>query len=120
MDDVGVDLKRFETVYDRDFFKRHNLGAVTYFNKETFGEDKVVRHAYCNYPNYVEGVLGPKISNEEAARQAPLSERGQQQLLKVLNGGFIFLMSLKMSSKNIYTATLTLSTCRTRSVLMIR
>ncbi len=87
MDDVGVDLKRFETVYDRDFFKRHNLGAVTYFNKETFGEDKVVRHAYCNYPNYVEGVLGPKISNEEAARQAPLSERGQQQLLKVLNGG---------------------------------
>ena len=63
--------------------------AVTYFNKEVFGEDKVVRHPYCNYPNYVEGLLGVrKLSNEEAARQAPLSaDKGKAQLLRVLNGG---------------------------------
>jgi spermidine dehydrogenase len=85
--DIGVDVDRFETAYDMDFFKRHNLGAVTYFNEKTFGEDKVVRHSYCNYPNYVEGLLGAKISNEEAAQQAPLSDRGKKQLLKVLNGG---------------------------------
>jgi spermidine dehydrogenase len=85
--DIGVDVDRFETAYDMDFFKRHNLGAVTYFNEKTFGEDKVVRHSYCNYPNYVEGLQGAKISNEEAAQQAPLSDRGKKQLLKVLNGG---------------------------------
>ena len=85
--DIGVDLERFETAYDVDFYRRNDLGAVTYFNKEVFGEDKVVRHPYCNYPNYVEGLQGTKLSHEEAARQAPLSENGKEQLLRVLNGG---------------------------------
>ena len=86
--DIGVDIERFNTAYDKDFYKRNNLGAVTYFNKEKFGEDKVVKHPYCNYPNYVEGiVMGGKLSNEEAAQQAPLSEKGKEQLLRVLNGG---------------------------------
>ena len=85
--DIGVDIERFHTAYDRGFFNRHNLGAVTYFNKGVFGEDKVVRHPYCNYPNYVEGLQGGKLSNEEAAQQAPLSKKGKEQLLRVLNGG---------------------------------
>jgi len=87
LEDIGVDLNRFKTAYDIDFFKRNDLGAVTYFNKEVFGEDKVVQHPYCNYPNYVEGLQGAKLSNEEAAQQAPLSDKGKQQLLRVLNGG---------------------------------
>jgi len=85
--ELGVDLERFETAYDRDFFKRHGLGAVTYFNEEVFGEDRLVQHPFCNYPNYVEGLMGAKLSSEEAAAQAPLSERGREQLLRVLNGG---------------------------------
>ncbi len=85
--DIGVDLDRFKTAYDVDFFKRNKLGAVTYFNKKAFGEDKVVKHPYCNYPNYVEGLQAAKLSNEEAAQQAPLSEKGKQQLLRVLKGG---------------------------------
>jgi spermidine dehydrogenase len=84
---IGVDLERFETAYDTGFFKRHGLGGVTYFNEAVFGEDKVVRHPFCNYPNYVEGLLGAKLSNEEAVRQTPLSDRGREQLLRVLNGG---------------------------------
>ena len=87
LEDIGVDLERFKTAYDIDFFKRHDLGGVTYFNEEVFGEDKVVQHPYCNYPNYVEGLQAAKLSNEEAAQQAPLSEKGRDQLLRVLNGG---------------------------------
>ena len=87
LEDIGVDLDRFKTAYDMGFFKRHDLGGVTYFNKEVFGEDKVVRHPFCSYPNYVEGLQGAKVSNEEAAQQAPLSEKGKEQLLRVLNGG---------------------------------
>jgi len=87
LEDIGVDLDRFKTAYDTGFFKRNELGGVTYFNKEVFGEDKVVQHPYCNYPNYVEGIQGARVSNAEAARQAPLSDRGKEQLLRVLNGG---------------------------------
>jgi spermidine dehydrogenase len=87
LEDIGVDVQRFETAYDIDFFKRHDLGSVTYFNEAVFGEDKIVQHPYCNYPNYIEGIQGGKLSSEEAARQAPLSDRGKEQLLRVLNGG---------------------------------
>jgi len=87
LEDIGVDLKRFETAYDMSFFRQNNLGAVTYFNEEVFGEDKVVQHPYCNYPNYIEGLQGTKLSNEDAAEQAPLSADGKKQLLRVLNGG---------------------------------
>ena len=41
--DIGVDLELFSEAYDVDFYKRHNLGASTYFNKRIFGEDKVVK-----------------------------------------------------------------------------
>ncbi len=86
--DIGVDVERFKTAYDKNFYEKNNLRAVTYFNKEIFGEDKVVKHPYCNYPNYIEGiVMGGKLSNEEAAQQAPLREKGKEQLLRVLNGG---------------------------------
>ncbi|GAH79991.1 unnamed protein product, partial [marine sediment metagenome] len=85
--DIGVDLERFKTAYDIDFFKRNNLGSVTYFNKKIFGEDKVVKHPYCNHPNYIEGLLPGKLSHEEAAQQAPLSDKGKEQLLRVLKGG---------------------------------
>ncbi len=86
--DIGIDLKRFETAYDGDFYKRNNLRAVTYFNKEIFDKDKVVKHPFCNYPNYVEGIImSGKLTNQEAAQQAPLSKKGKEQLLRVLNGG---------------------------------
>jgi spermidine dehydrogenase len=87
LDDLGVDMQRFESAYDVGFYKRHNLGAVTYFNKQTFGQDKVVKHPFCDYPGYVEGLLRPTLSYEEAVQQTPLSEKGKQQLLRVLQGG---------------------------------
>lgn len=87
LEEIGVDLDRFKTAYDMDFFKRHNLGAVTYFNKRKFGEDKVVKHPFCDYPWYLEGLKRPELSHEEAVELAPLSEKGKTQLLKVLKAG---------------------------------
>ncbi len=85
--ELGVDLDRFKTAYDYDFYKRNDLGAVTYFNKRKFGEDKVVKHPYCDYPYYVQGMQRSKLSHDEAVEQAPLSEKGKEQLLRVLQGG---------------------------------
>jgi spermidine dehydrogenase len=87
MNDLGVDMDRFKTAYDADFYKRHNLGAVTFFNKQTFGQDKVVKHPFCDYPGFVEGLLRPTLSFEAAVQQTPLSEKGKQQLLRVLKSG---------------------------------
>lgn len=86
-EDIGVDLKSLETSFDQGFYKRHNLGAVTYFNADTFGRDTLVKHPFCNYYNYIEGLPGAKVSDAAAVAQTPLSEAGKQQLLRVLNGG---------------------------------
>ena len=96
--DIGVDLDRFKTAYDFTFHKRNRLEAVTYFNNRTFGEDKIVRHPYCNYPNFVVGLPQPALSHQEAAQLAPLSDRGKEQLLRVLNGG---LHLLKVPGKDL-------------------
>ncbi len=85
--DLGIDLDRLKSAYDVDFYKRHNLRGVTYFNKRKFGVDKVVKHPFCYYQSFVQGLLRPKLSYEEAVKQTPLSEKGKEQLLRVLKGG---------------------------------
>jgi spermidine dehydrogenase len=85
--DLDIDLDLFKTAYDVDFYKRHNLGAATFFNKRIFGEDKLVMHPFCDYPGFVEGLLRSKLSDEEAVQQSPLSESGKEQLLRALKGG---------------------------------
>ena len=84
LDELGVDMEAFKSAYDRDFFKKHELGAVTYFNERYFGEDKIVRHPFCDYPGFIEGLLRPKIDINEAVEQVPLSIEGKRQLLKLL------------------------------------
>ena len=85
--DIGVDLFRFDTAFDRGFYGRHGLSATTYFNARHFGRDTVVRHPFCNYYNYIEGMPGAAVSDEQAVAAAPLSAEGKAQLLRVLKGG---------------------------------
>ena len=85
--DIGVDLSRFDTAFDRGFYGRHGLSATTYFNARHFGRDTVVRHPFCNYYNYIEGMPGAAVSDEQAVAAAPLSAEGKAQLLRVLKGG---------------------------------
>jgi spermidine dehydrogenase len=85
--DIGVDLFRFDTAFDQDFYSRHGLGATTYFNAEHFGRNTVVQHPFCNYYNYIEGLPGATLSDEQAVATAPLSAEGKTQLLRVLKGG---------------------------------
>ena len=87
MNDLGVDVDGFKSAYDVDFYQRHGLGAVSFFNKRVFGEDKVVRHPFADYPGFVEGLLRPTFSIDEAVQQTPLSERGKRQLLRVMRSG---------------------------------
>jgi spermidine dehydrogenase len=84
---IGIDLKRFDTAFDLNFFGEHGLGATTYFNEQAFGRNTLVRHPFCNYYNYIEGLPGAALPDEQAVAQTPLSERGKTQLLRVLKGG---------------------------------
>ena len=85
--DIGVDLYRFDSAFDQGFYARHGLSATTYFNAKTFGQDTLVHHPFCNYYNYIEGLPGAAVSDEDAVAKTPLNARGKEQLLRVLKGG---------------------------------
>ncbi len=102
--DLGIDLDRLKSSFDTDFYQRHNLRGVTYFNKRTFGRDKVVKHPFCYYQRFVEGLLRPELSHEEAVKQTPLSDKGKAQLLRVLKGG-VHLLDVPQDKLETYIAT---------------
>ena len=85
--DIGVDLFRFDTAFDQSFYSRNGLSATTFFNARHFGRDAVVQHPFCNYYNYIEGLPGAAVSDEQAVAAAPLSAEGKAQLLRVVKGG---------------------------------
>lgn len=58
-----------------DYFKRHNLGPLMYFNKKVFGEDKIVKRPFCDYPGFIEGLMRPTLPIDEAVGETLLGEK---------------------------------------------
>lgn len=80
---LDIDPSIFETAYDQDFYKRHDLGAGIHFDKANFGVDRVVRYDLGMFDGYYP--LAPSdLSPEEMVAQLPISSTAQQQLLKVM------------------------------------
>ncbi len=85
--DLGVNLKYFDQAYDHNFFKKNDLRAVTFFNKKTFGQDKVVNFSFSDISSSMPGMSGSKLNLAQALKQMPLSAQAKQQLQKVYSEG---------------------------------
>lgn len=77
--ELGVDPDRFETAYDRDFFRRHGLAGATFFAAERFGTDRLVRHPLIDYTRFLP--LVPGLPVREAVAQMPLGAEAMRELL---------------------------------------
>jgi len=80
--DIGVDLKRLETSFDKGFYKRHGLRAGLHFNKENWGVDRTVPFAdtfFTSFP-FAETLL----TLEESVAQMPISDAAKVQFLRLL------------------------------------
>jgi len=42
--ELGIDVQAFHRLYDQEFFERRAMGDGVFFNRETFGSDRLVRH----------------------------------------------------------------------------
>jgi spermidine dehydrogenase len=81
--ELGVELKRFDSAFDQGFYKRNELTAGTYFNREHWGVDRVVPYDMDILGSYIPFADSP-LSVEEAVAQMPISEPAQQELLRLL------------------------------------
>jgi spermidine dehydrogenase len=82
--DIGVELKPLEAGYDVGFYRRHGLGGGTFFDRATYGVDRVVPFEVVDYSSYLP-LVPSSLTAAEAVAQMPLSGPARVELLRLLS-----------------------------------
>jgi len=81
--DLGVDVGRFDTAYDKAFYQTHGLGGGMFFNREDWGVDRLIRYDLGALGSYLP--LAPsQLSAAEAVQQMPMSDAARGEFLRLL------------------------------------
>ncbi len=82
--ELGVDLKRFYQAFDMKLYASHGLGQGVYFDRDTYGIDKLVAGAPVN-PWIAEILASSQTEGPlaEFVAALPLSETGRADILRV-------------------------------------
>jgi spermidine dehydrogenase len=92
--DLGIEVKRFEAYNDRKFYSRHDLGQAAFFDKETFGTDRLV----LGY----KGHLQPPTADFLVS--APLSDAAKKDLIRLTTEKVDYLPGMDATAKKAYLA----------------
>ena len=81
--DLGIDVRRFDSAFDQEFYARWNLNHGVFFKKEVFGADRLVRRPFGTWQEADEN------PRDEAALRAyldqlPLGENARAQLFDMI------------------------------------
>ena len=83
MADLGIDFQKFYRAYDFDYFKSRGLTSSFFFNKETYGENKIVR----NVPNYrydINHKNNTKPGNiKKVVKEMPISDKSKDEFTRL-------------------------------------
>ncbi len=89
--DLGIQVKRFETYFDQNFYRSRGMGQGIFFDKETFGVDRLV----------IGGLDNP---SPEFLAKTPLSPAAQKDLLRLYTEKVDYLAGKSANEKKIYLA----------------
>jgi spermidine dehydrogenase len=82
IENLGVDIERFETAFERKFYPSLGLSRAVFFDRETFGRDALVTG---DPMSMVADDLTPELLNAKSVRDFvagfPISDKGKSELL---------------------------------------
>ena len=81
--DIGIALEQLDRGYDRDFYRAHGLRGGVYFDRATYGVDRLVPYEVVEFSGYLP-LTPSELSPEQAVARMPLSEPARKQLLPLL------------------------------------
>ncbi len=91
--ELGVDVKRFYKYYDQKLFSNMKLNETTFFDKETFGEDRLVMEEASPY-------FGPRYS-AKAVDEMPIAPEARRDLIRLQSAKVDYLPGLSPEQKRV-------------------
>lgn len=91
--DLGIDVQRFYKYYDQKLYSSMKLEEGTFFDKETFGVDRLVLEESAHY-------FGPRYS-VKAIEQIPIAHEAQQDLKRLQDAKVDYLPGLTPEQKRV-------------------
>jgi len=91
--ELGIDVQRFYKYYDQKLFSSMKLSEATFFDKETFGEDRLVLEESAHY-------FGPRYS-AKVVNQMPVASEARRDLLRLQDAKVDYLPGLTPEQKRV-------------------
>jgi spermidine dehydrogenase len=89
--ELGIDVQRFHRYYDQKLFSSMHLTEAVFFDKETFGTDRLVPQKRLHY-------FGLDFTLENVA-QIPIAEAARKDLVRVQNASVDYMPGLTPEQK---------------------
>jgi len=80
--DLAIDIERFDSAFDQEFYSRWGLQHAVFFKREVFGTDRLVRRPFGAWGEFNENAADENSLREYLA-QMPISERARAQLFEM-------------------------------------
>jgi spermidine dehydrogenase len=103
--DIGIELKHLDAAYDLGFYRRHGLAGGTFFDRATYGVDRLVRFELVDHSGYMP--LAPSsLRASKAVAQMPISDPARVEMRRLLEARENLITEIPADRQSTYLSTI--------------